>query len=321
MATESIHPKIRKRVARMDDGPWSSNRCLGTCGIGSIGAKRIASSCFQAEVLGVVRRTNPSRSSPTDGGKSGNATWAVMVWKTGTEEYLVIPKIELGNVILLPQPLRGELHGPDEVSSQIHDKTTTPPHNYMATYFWLEKEYGANAVVHFGTHGSEFALPENHLDYRVMTGQYSHGSMPNFNPWIIENMVESSPVKRRVYGTLISHLPPPIVDAGLSDDLENLHEMLDKWSIIEPGALKDGFQREISKLVRQARLDIDLKLEPSNDLFSASNLQSSASIYTISKKRPRPLTCTSLASLREKIFWYHTLFKFFAGLFFMPSPT
>lgn len=205
--------------------------------------------------------------------KWGTPPGRFMVWHNGTEEYLVIPKIELGNVILLPQPLRGELHGPDEVSSQIHDKTTTPPHNYMATYFWLEKEYGANAVVHFGTHGSEFALPGK------PSGLSGHdwpdilmGSMPNFNPWIIENMVESSPVKRRVYGTLISHLPPPIVDAGLSDDLENLHEMLDKWSIIEPGALKDGFQREISKLVRQARLDIDLKLEPSNDLFSSEQL-------------------------------------------------
>ncbi len=83
-----------------------------------------------------------------------------MVWKDDKEQqYIVVPRIDLGNVQLMPQPLRGELHGGESASTQTHDKVTTPPHNYLATYFWLEQEYKANAVVHFGTHGSEFALP------------------------------------------------------------------------------------------------------------------------------------------------------------------
>ncbi|MGC4017034.1 MAG: cobaltochelatase subunit CobN [Luteolibacter sp.] len=69
------------------------------------------------------------------------------------------------------------------------------------------------------------------------------GSMPNFNPWIIENMVELAPVRRRVYGTLISHLPPPIVNAGLSDDLATLHETIDKWELMEEGGLKEPLRR------------------------------------------------------------------------------
>lgn len=210
---------------------------------------------------------------PEDRRQEMDAKWGpppgkFMVWSDGKKEYIVIPRIDLGNVVLLPQPLRGELHGSDTLSSQAHDKKTAPPHNYMATYFWLEKSCQANAVVHFGTHGSEFALPgkANGLARRDWP-DILMGSMPNFNPWIIENMVESSPVKRRVYGTLISHLPPPIVDAGLSDGLEVLHETIDKWDILEEGALKTSFRKELTKLIIENRLDKDLKLtiEPEQD--------------------------------------------------------
>lgn len=193
--------------------------------------------------------------------KWGPAPGKFMVWEDQGKKYLVIPRVQLGNVILLPQPLRGELHGKDGANAQAHDKATTPPHNYLATYFWLEHEYGAQAVIHFGTHGSEFALPgkPNGLSERDWCDVIM-GSMPNFNPWIIENMVESSPVRRRVYGTLISHLPPPIVNAGLSDELANLHETLDKWETMEEGALKEKFRDEITRLVKASHLDADLKL-------------------------------------------------------------
>lgn len=208
---------------------------------------------------------------PEDRRQEMDAKWGpppgkFMVWSDGTKEYIVIPRIDLGNVILLPQPLRGELHGDETLSSQAHDKKTAPPHNYMATYFWLEKSFKANAVVHFGTHGSEFALPgkPNGLSRRDWP-DILMGTMPNFNPWIIENMVESSPVKRRVYGTLISHLPPPIVDAGLNDGLEVLHESIDKWEILEEGALKASFRKELTRLIIENRLDQDLKLSLHKD--------------------------------------------------------
>lgn len=193
--------------------------------------------------------------------KWGPAPGKFMVWEDRGKKYIVIPRIQLGNVILLPQPLRGELHGKEGANAQAHDKVTTPPHNYLATYFWLEHEYGAQAVIHFGTHGSEFALPgkPNGLSQRDWCDVIM-GSMPNFNPWIIENMVESSPVRRRVYGTLISHLPPPIVNAGLSDELANLHETVDKWETMEEGTLKEKFREEITRQVKACHLDADLKL-------------------------------------------------------------
>lgn len=207
--------------------------------------------------------------------KWGPAPGKFMVWERDGQKFLVIPRIDLGNVILLPQPLRGEIHGKEGANAQAHDKATTPPHNYLATYFWLEHQFGANALVHFGTHGSEFALPgkPNGLSQRDWCDVII-GGMPNFNPWIIENMVESSPVRRRVYGTLISHLPPPIVDAGLSDDLANLHETLDKWETLEEGALKEKFLDEITRQVRLCHLDADLKLTlPEEGKLDATSIQ------------------------------------------------
>ena len=214
-----------------------------------------------------------------------------MVWSDGKEQFIVVPRIELGNVLLLPQPLRGELHGSETASAQTHDKVTTPPHNYLATYFWLEQEFKADAVVHFGTHGSEFALPgkPSGLSQRDWP-DILMGKLPNFNPWIIENMVESSPVKRRVYGTLISHLPPPIVDGGLSDGLESLHEHLDKWEVLEEGALKAGFRKELARMIRQERLDIDLHLSPAESgIFSDEQLAKVARYLHDIKEETTPI--------------------------------
>ena len=62
------------------------------------------------------------------------------------------------------------------------------------------------------------------------------GSMPNINPWIIDNPGETGPAKRRSYAVLIGHLTPPIVGAGLADDLLNLQSLIEKWATLEAGA-------------------------------------------------------------------------------------
>ncbi|MFO0924243.1 MAG: cobaltochelatase subunit CobN [Pirellulales bacterium] len=192
--------------------------------------------------------------------KWGKPPGRFMVWEKEGSKYIVIPRIQLENVTLLPQPLRGELNGFETAAGQAHDKTTAPPHNYLATYFWLQEELQADAVIHFGTHGSEFALPgkPNGLSQRDWP-DIILGSMPNFCPWIIENMVESSPVRRRTYGTLISHLPPPVLPTGLDEELETLHQTIDKWVSLEEGTLRDTFAKEITRQAVDLHLDRDLQ--------------------------------------------------------------
>jgi len=180
-----------------------------------------------------------------------------LIWENDGEQYIVVPRIDLGNVILLPQPLRGEAHD----TSLLHDKLVPPPHNYLATYFWLQEGVAANAMIHFGTHGSEFVLPgkpSGLSDYDwpdvVM------GAVPNVNPWIINNLGESSPVRRRAYAVLIDHLTPPLVNAELSDELQNLHNDIDHWVAVSEGPLKAKFAASITEQVKAQRLDVELKL-------------------------------------------------------------
>ncbi|MFV1981773.1 MAG: cobaltochelatase subunit CobN, partial [Rhodothermia bacterium] len=184
-----------------------------------------------------------------------------LVWENDGNKFLVIPRIDLGNVILLPQPLRGEAHD----TSLVHDKLVPPPHNYLATYFWLQETFGANAMVHFGTHGTEFMLPGKPTGLsRADWPDIVMGTMPNINPWIINNLGESSPARRRAYAVLIDHLVPPSVNAELADELLNLHNDIDKWVTLEAGALREKFRESVTNQFRDANLEQDLHIEMSD---------------------------------------------------------
>lgn len=193
-----------------------------------------------------------------------------LTWEDLGKQYIVIPRVDLGNVILVPQPLRGEAHD----TSLLHDKLVPPPHNYLATYFWLQEQFHANALIHFGTHGSEFVLPgkpSGLSDYDWP--DIVLGAMPNINPWIINNLGESSPARRRAYAVLIDHLTPPTVNAELSDDLLNLHNDIDHWVAVSDGPLKDKFAKSITEQVTQQKLDVDLKLAiPTGQVLSGDQI-------------------------------------------------
>ena len=185
-----------------------------------------------------------------------------LVWENSGKSFIVIPRIDLGNVILLPQPLRGEAH---DALSLLHDRLVPPPHNYLATYFWLQEEFGADALVHFGTHGSEILMASKSVG--LCEKDWSDillGTMPNIYPWIINNLGEGPLARRRAYAVLISHLTPPSVTAGLPDPLQNLSNEIDKWATLEDGALKDKFQAYITEQVLTNHLDQDIHADLSS---------------------------------------------------------
>ncbi|MCB9554285.1 MAG: cobaltochelatase subunit CobN [Myxococcales bacterium] len=180
----------------------------------------------------------------------------IMVWRGAGAPQIVIPTVTLGNITLLPQPLRGEAHDP----KLLHDTQVPPPHAYLATYFWLQDH--ADALIHFGTHGSEFALPGRGTGLAATDWpDVVLGALPNINPWIINNLGESMPARRRANAVLIGHLVPPSVTGGLSDDLEALHNEIDRWRAVGPGALAERFRAAIGDRIRATRLDADLALD------------------------------------------------------------
>jgi len=201
-----------------------------------------------------------------------------LVWENDGQQFIVVPRIKLGNVILLPQPLRGEAHD----TSLVHDKLVPPPHNYLATYFWLQESFQANAMIHFGTHGTEFMLPGKGVGLsQADWPDVVMGTTPNINPWIINNLGESSPDRRRAYAVLIDHLVPPSVNAELSDELLNLHNDIDKWVVLETGALKKKFRESITKQFREAKLEQDLHINLSDGSLAEGRLLTPAEVEQV----------------------------------------
>ncbi|MFY9340934.1 MAG: cobaltochelatase subunit CobN [Planctomycetota bacterium] len=179
-----------------------------------------------------------------------------VVERNGTR-CIVVPMLRLGNVVLMPQPLRGEAYDP----SQTHDKAVPPPHSYLAAYLWLEQAFGAHALVHFGTHGSEFFLPGKSVGMKGTDWpDIVLGDLPNFSPWVINNLGEAILSKRRAYSVLIDHLVPPTEEAGLSDGLAALHRDLHRLARVESGVLREKMRAGVTAQVRLLALDKDLSL-------------------------------------------------------------
>ncbi|HHH7389197.1 TPA: cobaltochelatase subunit CobN, partial [Escherichia coli] len=92
------------------------------------------------------------------------------------QPHFVIPAIRLGNVLLLPQPPRAGRPG-----EAYHDSKVPPDHLYLAAYQALREEFGADALIHFGTHGTQEWLPGK--DRGLAVGDYPFlalGDLPVF---------------------------------------------------------------------------------------------------------------------------------------------
>ena len=59
-------------------------------------------------------------------------------------------------MVILVQPPRGFGENPIAI---YHDPDLAPSHHYLAVYRWLEREFGAHAVIHVGKHGNLEWLP------------------------------------------------------------------------------------------------------------------------------------------------------------------
>ncbi|HUY87865.1 MAG TPA: cobaltochelatase subunit CobN [Pirellulales bacterium] len=173
----------------------------------------------------------------------------LMVVERNGEPQIVLPRMELGNIILAPQPERGEKQ--DE--ALLHSRDVPPPHNYLAFYWWLEEEFKADAIVHWGTHGNLEMLPGKETGLSADCWcDVCAGDIPIVNLWIMDNLGEATTSRRRSHAALVDHMPPALVNAGLSGDLQTLHDDIYKFRSLEPGLLKEEFRKQIAAAVGRA---------------------------------------------------------------------
>ena len=162
---------------------------------------------------------------------------------------------KFGNVFVGVQPAFGYEGDPMRL---LFERGFAPTHAFCAFYRWIGQEYGADAVLHFGTHGALEFMPGKQAG---MSGDCWPdrliSDLPNFYLYASNNPSEGMIAKRRAGAALISYLTPPVAHAGLYRGLLDLKASLDRWRGLEPDV--DVHQRDTMASIIQAQaVTVDL---------------------------------------------------------------
>ena len=180
---------------------------------------------------------------------------------------LAFPCIRYGNIALLPQPLAGE--GKD-VFKITHGTGKVPPHSYIAPYLWIQHGFHADALLHFGTHGSleftpqkQVALSADDWPDRLV------GTLPHFYYYTIDNVGEAMMAKRRAYAGLLSYLTPAFHESQLRNTYTKLENKISDYQNNKGD--KKQLAAEIKSLTEHLGLHRDLGIE--SDEYSAADIE------------------------------------------------
>ncbi|NEN88554.1 MAG: magnesium chelatase subunit H [Okeania sp. SIO3H1] len=165
--------------------------------------------------------------------------------------------IKLGNIWLGVQPPLGISGDPMRL---MFERDLTPHPQYAAFYKWLQNEFQADAVVHFGMHGTVEWLPGSPLGNTGYSwSDILLGNMPHLYIYAANNPSESMLAKRRGYGVLISHNIPPYGRAGLYKELVSLRELISEYR--EDPQKNSGLREPIFKKIIDTGLNSDCPFE------------------------------------------------------------
>jgi len=165
----------------------------------------------------------------------------------------------IGNVFIGVQPSFGYEGDPMRL---LYAKSASPHHGFAAYYTFVDKVFGADAVLHFGTHGSLEFMPGKQVG---MAGNCYPDrliqTLPNLYYYAANNPSEATIAKRRSYASTISYLTPPAENAGLYKGLKELSELIASYQ----GLRESRGAQIVNSIVATARtcnLDKDVNLPP-----------------------------------------------------------
>jgi cobaltochelatase CobN len=180
---------------------------------------------------------------------------------------IVVSGLSFGNVFVGIQPPRGFGENPIAV---YHDPDLPPTHHYLAAYWWIIEEFGADAVVHLGKHGTLEWLPGKSLGLSPSCApDAALRDLPLFYPFVVNDPGEGTQAKRRAHATIVDHLIPPMARAQTYDDLARLEQLLDEYYQVEtldPSKLP-AIRARIWETLRDAELHRDLGVEEQPEEF------------------------------------------------------
>jgi len=171
------------------------------------------------------------------------------------EPVFVIPRLKLGALTVLPQPPREETlrSGQDPF---MHRSRTPLSHHYLATYLWARQ---ADAVIHFGTHGTQEWAPGKIRGPDVLDPVWLPlGDVPVIYPYIVDNLGEALTAKRRGRALMVSHRTPSFAPAGFNAKMAHMHELMHEWETVDPGPTRQGLERQMIQQFVEHNLHRDL---------------------------------------------------------------
>ena len=159
-----------------------------------------------------------------------------------------------GNVFVGVQPAFGYEGDPMRL---LFEQGFAPTHAFSAFYRWLREDFGADAVLHFGTHGALEFMPgkQNGMSAGCWPDRLI-GELPNFYLYASNNPSEGTIAKRRAAATLISYLTPPVAQAGLYKGLVDLKTLLERHRGLEPEQRGEAGELEVLIQAQAAALDL-----------------------------------------------------------------
>ena len=159
-----------------------------------------------------------------------------------------------GNVLVGVQPAFGYEGDPMRL---LFERGMAPTHAFSAFYRYLKEDFGAHAVLHFGTHGALEFMPGKQAGLSgACWPDRLIGDLPSLYLYAANNPSEGAIAKRRAAATLISYLTPPLAHAGLYRGLVDLKASIERWRSLAPEALAE--REQLVALIQAQATELDL---------------------------------------------------------------
>ncbi len=195
-------------------------------------------------------------------GEEVNGVPAAMVYNGK----IVITGINYGNVLVAVQPKRGCAGSrcDGRVCKILHDPDVPPPHQYIATYKYFEDIFGADFIVHVGTHGNLEFLPGKGVGLSSSCfPDLCIGKTPHLYIYNADNPPEGTIAKRRSYAVLVDHMQTTMTQGGLYEELDELDRYLFEYERAKTTDKSRAHLLEhlIVDLIKKTNLDKEINLK------------------------------------------------------------